>query len=71
MQGRGQFRVGGAVRRCPKSKAGARRVSFDLAGTVDEAALRGLPFLTSLAVSGPTVLLPMRTAVRAPMEAIG
>jgi ABC-2 type transport system ATP-binding protein len=38
-----------------KAKAGARRVSFDLAGTVDEAALRGLPFLTSLAVSGPTV----------------
>ncbi|GGT69711.1 ABC transporter ATP-binding protein [Streptomyces coeruleorubidus] len=38
-----------------KAKAGARRVSFDLAGTVDEAALRGLPFLTSLAVSGRTV----------------
>ncbi|MGR4848444.1 ABC transporter ATP-binding protein [Streptomyces sp. LARHCF252] len=38
-----------------KAKAGARRVSFDLAGDVDEAALRGLPFLTSLAVSGRTV----------------
>ncbi|MGX1567445.1 ABC transporter ATP-binding protein, partial [Streptomyces sp. NPDC055509] len=38
-----------------KAKAGARRVSFDLADTVDEAALRGLPFLTSLAVSGRTV----------------
>ncbi|GGT88144.1 ABC transporter ATP-binding protein [Streptomyces coeruleorubidus] len=38
-----------------KAKAGARRVSFHLAGTVDEAALRGLPFLTSLAVSGRTV----------------
>ncbi|WP_086561517.1 ABC transporter ATP-binding protein [Streptomyces africanus] len=38
-----------------KAKAGARRISFDLADTVDEAALRGLPFLTSLTVSGPTV----------------
>ncbi|MEU0249387.1 ABC transporter ATP-binding protein [Streptomyces sp. NPDC006235] len=38
-----------------KAKAGARRISFDLAGTVDEAALRGLPFLTSLTVSGRTV----------------
>ncbi|MBB3075960.1 ABC-2 type transport system ATP-binding protein [Streptomyces violarus] len=38
-----------------KAKAGARRVSFDLAGDVDEAALHGLPFLTSLAVSGRTV----------------
>ncbi|MFC9133211.1 ABC transporter ATP-binding protein [Streptomyces sp. NPDC057099] len=38
-----------------KAKAGARRVSFDLADDVDEAALRGLPFLTSLALSGRTV----------------
>ncbi|MFF4041539.1 ABC transporter ATP-binding protein [Streptomyces sp. NPDC001816] len=38
-----------------KAKAGARRVSFDLEGTIDEAALRGLPFLTSLDVSGQTV----------------
>ncbi|MFJ8714550.1 ABC transporter ATP-binding protein [Streptomyces violaceus] len=38
-----------------KAKAGARRVSFDLSGDVDEAALRGLPFLASLAVSGRTV----------------
>jgi ABC-2 type transport system ATP-binding protein len=38
-----------------KAKAGARSVSFDLADTVDEQALRGLPFLTSLAVSGRTV----------------
>ncbi|MYS92249.1 MULTISPECIES: ABC transporter ATP-binding protein [Streptomyces] len=38
-----------------KAKAGARRISFDLAGTVDEAALRDLPFLTSLTVSGRTV----------------
>ncbi|MGW2742504.1 ABC transporter ATP-binding protein [Streptomyces sp. NPDC001450] len=34
-----------------KAKAGARRVSFDLEGTIDEAALRGLPFLTSVTVS--------------------
>ncbi|MFE5918418.1 ABC transporter ATP-binding protein [Streptomyces sp. NPDC056468] len=35
-----------------KAKAGARRISFDLAGSaVDEAALRDLPFLTTLAVS--------------------
>ncbi|MFI8830255.1 ABC transporter ATP-binding protein [Streptomyces afghaniensis] len=38
-----------------KAKAGARRISFDLAGRVDEAALRDLPFLTSLTVSGRTV----------------
>ncbi|MEU0391066.1 ABC transporter ATP-binding protein [Streptomyces chartreusis] len=38
-----------------KAKAGARRISFDLAGAVDEAALRDLPFLTSLTVSGRTV----------------
>ncbi|MFB7928670.1 ABC transporter ATP-binding protein [Streptomyces sp. NPDC056039] len=38
-----------------KAKAGARRVSFDLADDVDEAALRGLPFLTSLSLSGRTV----------------
>ncbi|GGZ75099.1 ABC transporter ATP-binding protein [Streptomyces echinoruber] len=38
-----------------KAKAGARRISFDLEGTIDEAALRGLPFLTSLDVSGHTV----------------
>ncbi|MEU0191542.1 ABC transporter ATP-binding protein [Streptomyces afghaniensis] len=38
-----------------KAKAGARRISFDLAGTGDEAALRDLPFLTSLTVSGRTV----------------
>ncbi|MEU9476847.1 ABC transporter ATP-binding protein [Streptomyces sp. NPDC048191] len=34
-----------------KAKAGARRVSFDLEGEIDEAALRGLPFLTSITVS--------------------
>ncbi|WP_458245519.1 ABC transporter ATP-binding protein [Streptomyces sp. MAI_2237] len=34
-----------------KAKAGARRVSFDLEGPIDEAPLRDLPFLTSLTVS--------------------
>ncbi|MFE5818188.1 ABC transporter ATP-binding protein [Streptomyces sp. NPDC056479] len=39
-----------------KAKAGARRISFDLAdGPIDEAALRDLPFLTYLDVSGHTV----------------
>ncbi|KOG08617.1 ABC transporter ATP-binding protein [Streptomyces viridochromogenes] len=41
-----------------KAKAGARRISFDLPdGPVDEAALRALPFLTTLDVSGRTVRL--------------
>ncbi|MEU7428856.1 ABC transporter ATP-binding protein [Streptomyces sp. NPDC040750] len=38
-----------------KAKAGARRVSFDLEGPIDEAALRALPFLTTVDVSGQTV----------------
>ncbi|MFC8714357.1 ABC transporter ATP-binding protein [Streptomyces sp. NPDC057197] len=38
-----------------KAKAGARRIAFDLEGVIDEAALHGLPFLTSLTVSGQTV----------------
>ncbi|MZD06044.1 ATP-binding cassette domain-containing protein [Streptomyces sp. SID5785] len=38
-----------------KAKAGARKVSFDLDGTIDEAAVRGLPFLTSVDISGQTV----------------
>ncbi|MGV9255110.1 ABC transporter ATP-binding protein [Streptomyces sp. NPDC003697] len=38
-----------------KARAGARRVCFDLEGPIDEAALRGLPSLTSLDVSGQTV----------------
>lgn len=41
-----------------KAKAGARRISFDLEvleTPVDEEALRSLPFLTSLDVSGQTV----------------
>ena len=38
-----------------KAKAGARRISFDLEGGIDEPALRALPFLTSVDVSGHTV----------------
>ncbi|MFC8432686.1 ABC transporter ATP-binding protein [Streptomyces sp. NPDC057253] len=38
-----------------KAKAGARRVSFDLEGTIDEVPLRNLPFLTSVDISGQTV----------------
>ncbi|MES4889773.1 ABC transporter ATP-binding protein [Streptomyces sp. NPDC096012] len=40
-----------------KARAGARRVSFDLAGAIDDSALRALPFLTSFDVSGQTVRL--------------
>ncbi|MEU9959651.1 ABC transporter ATP-binding protein [Streptomyces sp. NPDC050982] len=38
-----------------KAKAGARRIAFDLEGPIDGPALRDLPFLTSLDVSGHTV----------------
>ncbi|MET7456412.1 ABC transporter ATP-binding protein [Streptomyces sp. NPDC005574] len=38
-----------------KAKAGARRISFDLADPVDDTALRALPFLTTIDVSGQTV----------------
>jgi ABC-2 type transport system ATP-binding protein len=38
-----------------KARAGARRITFDLDGTVDEAALRALPHLVGLDVTGPTV----------------
>lgn len=38
-----------------KAKAGARRVSFDLEGDIDESALRALPFLTTFDVIGRTV----------------
>ncbi|MEV7414201.1 ABC transporter ATP-binding protein [Streptomyces sp. NPDC089919] len=40
-----------------KARAGARRVSFDLAGPIDEAQLRDLPALTRLEVNGRTVRL--------------
>ena len=35
--------------------AGARRVSFDMEGALDEPALRALPFLTGIDISGRTV----------------
>jgi ABC-2 type transport system ATP-binding protein len=38
-----------------KARAGARRITFDLAETIDEAALRGLPHLVGLDVTGRTV----------------
>lgn len=38
-----------------KARAGARKVAFDLEGPVDTAALKGLPFLTTLDVSGRSV----------------
>lgn len=38
-----------------KARAGARRIAFDLEGTVDATALRALPFLTGIDVSGQTV----------------
>ncbi|MGI5137232.1 MULTISPECIES: ABC transporter ATP-binding protein [unclassified Streptomyces] len=38
-----------------KAKAGARRISFDLEGSIDEAPLRALPFLTVMDISGQTV----------------
>ncbi|MEW2495896.1 ABC transporter ATP-binding protein [Streptomyces nodosus] len=38
-----------------KAKAGARRVSFELEGPIDEAPLRGLPCLSAIDISGQTV----------------
>ena len=38
-----------------KAMAGARRVSFDMEGALDEPALRALPFLTGIDISGRTV----------------
>ncbi|WP_432153534.1 ABC transporter ATP-binding protein [Streptomyces tricolor] len=40
-----------------KARAGVRRITFDLAGDVDQDALRALPYVTSLDVSGRTVRL--------------
>lgn len=45
-----------------KAKAGARRISFDLEGAVDERALRGLPFLSAFSLSGRTVRLQSHDA---------
>ncbi|MDJ0343828.1 ABC transporter ATP-binding protein [Streptomyces sp. H10-C2] len=38
-----------------KARAGARRITFDLQGTIDEAALKALPNLVGVEVSGATV----------------
>jgi ABC-2 type transport system ATP-binding protein len=38
-----------------KARAGARRLSFDLAGAVDDGALRALPAVTRIDVAGRTV----------------
>ena len=38
-----------------KAKAGARRIAFDLDGTIDEEPLRPLPFLSRIDISGHTV----------------
>ncbi|MHC3461795.1 ABC transporter ATP-binding protein [Streptomyces flavovirens] len=38
-----------------KAKAGARRISFELEGPVDEPALRSLPFLSALDINGNRV----------------
>jgi ABC-2 type transport system ATP-binding protein len=50
-----------------KAKAGARRITFDLApggegGGIDEAALRALPFLSAIDVSGTTVRIQSHDA---------
>ncbi|GAA3743030.1 ABC transporter ATP-binding protein [Streptomyces tremellae] len=45
-----------------KAKAGARRIAFDLEGPIDERALGGLPFLSSLTVSGTTVRMQSHDA---------
>ncbi|MEU9314592.1 ABC transporter ATP-binding protein [Streptomyces sp. NPDC048295] len=45
-----------------KAKAGARRISFRLEGPVDEAALRGLPFLATLDIAGNRVRIQSHDA---------
>ncbi|MFE7117754.1 ABC transporter ATP-binding protein [Streptomyces sp. NPDC057654] len=45
-----------------KAKAGARRIVFDLEGRIDEAALRGLPCLSAVEVSGRTVRIQSHDA---------
>ncbi|MCF3102723.1 ABC transporter ATP-binding protein [Streptomyces roseoverticillatus] len=45
-----------------KAKAGARRIVFDLEGHIGEAALRELPFLSSLEISGRTVRIQSHDA---------
>ncbi|MFF8696330.1 ABC transporter ATP-binding protein [Streptomyces sp. NPDC015144] len=45
-----------------KARAGARRISFELEGPVDEAALRGLPHLSTLDVTGNRVRIQSHDA---------
>ncbi|MFE3903611.1 ABC transporter ATP-binding protein [Streptomyces sp. NPDC059153] len=45
-----------------KAKAGARRISFELQGPVDEAALRALPFLSALDITGNRVRIQSHNA---------
>ncbi|WP_406273004.1 ABC transporter ATP-binding protein [Streptomyces sp. NBC_00191] len=45
-----------------KAKAGARRISFDLEGPLDEVALRRLPFLSTFSLSGRTVRMQSHDA---------
>ncbi|MFJ6010555.1 ABC transporter ATP-binding protein [Streptomyces sp. NPDC092952] len=45
-----------------KARAGARRISFELEGPVDEAALRGLPHLSALDVTGNRVRIQSHDA---------
>ncbi|MBF6052512.1 ATP-binding cassette domain-containing protein [Streptomyces eurocidicus] len=45
-----------------KAKAGARRIVFDLDGYIGEGALRELPFLSSLEISGRTVRIQSHDA---------
>ncbi|MFH8516759.1 ABC transporter ATP-binding protein [Streptomyces gelaticus] len=45
-----------------KAKAGARRISFELTGPVDEAALRGLPFLAAIDITGNRVRIQSHDA---------
>ncbi|MEW2577368.1 ABC transporter ATP-binding protein [Streptomyces syringium] len=45
-----------------KAKAGARRIVFDLEGHISEAALRELPFLAALEISGRTVRIQSHDA---------
>ncbi|MFC9625093.1 ABC transporter ATP-binding protein [Streptomyces sp. NPDC056930] len=45
-----------------KAKAGARRISFELEGPVDEAALRALPFLSALDITGNRVRIQSHDA---------
>ncbi|MFD6422408.1 ABC transporter ATP-binding protein [Streptomyces sp. NPDC060198] len=45
-----------------KAKAGVRRISFELEGTIDETALRALPFLSTLDVTGDRVRIQSQNA---------